>query len=141
VVSFESLRATLAADTALTNCHVIENQKLIMVLDEAMTQPLKASVSNADRSSSDRCFLKIDGGSLNPIAAVSRFKDLSVGERVYTIGNPSGLSKTLGEGLISGLREHNDIRYVQTTAPISSGSSGAESFPQTFPYESLIVRR
>jgi len=88
-----------------------------MVLDEAMTQPLKASVSNADRSS-DRCFLKIDGGSLDPIAAVSRFKDLSVGERVYTIGNPSGLSKKLGEGLISGLREHNDIRYVQTTAPI-----------------------
>jgi hypothetical protein len=80
-------------------------------------------VSNADRSS-DRCFLKIDGGSLNPIAAVRHFRDLSVGERVYTIGNPSGLSKTPGEGLISGLREHNDIRYVQTTAPISAGSSG-----------------
>jgi hypothetical protein len=113
----------VAADTALTNCHVIENQALIMVLDEATTEPLKARVSNADRSS-DRCFLKIDGGSLNPIAAVRRFKDLSVGERVYTIGNPSGLSKTMGEGLISGLREHNDIRYVQTTAPISGGSSG-----------------
>ena len=56
-----------------------------MVLDEAMTQPLKASVSNADRSS-DQCFLKIDGGSLNPIAAVRRFKDLSVGERVYPVG-------------------------------------------------------
>ena len=64
------------------------------------------------------------GGSLNPIAAVRRFKDLFVGERVYTIGNPSGLTKTLGEGLISGLREPpNDIRYVQTTAPISEGSS------------------
>src|SRR5262245_52835595 len=113
----------VAADTALTNCHVIENQTLILVLDEATTEPLKARVSNADQSS-DRCFLKIDGGSLNPIAAVRRFKDLSVGERVYTIGNPSGLSKTLGEGLISGLRERNDIRYVQTTAQISEGSSG-----------------
>jgi S1-C subfamily serine protease len=113
----------VAADTALTNCHVIENQALIMVLDEGTTERLKARVSNADRSS-DRCFLKIDG-SLNPIAAVRRFRDLSVGERVYTIGNPSGLSKTLGEGLISGLREPpNDIRYVQTTAPISGGSSG-----------------
>src|SRR5215831_9615499 len=114
----------VAADTALTNCHVIENQALIMVLDKAPTEPLKARVSNADRSS-DRCFLKIDGGSLNPIAAVRRFRDLSVGQRVYTIGNPSGLSKTLGEGLISGLREPpNDVRYVQTTAPISGGSSG-----------------
>jgi Trypsin-like peptidase domain/Trypsin len=113
----------VAADTALTNCHVVENETLIMVLDEATTQPLKTSVSSADRSS-DRCFLKVDGSSLNPIAAVRRFKDLSVGERVYTIGNPSGLSKTLGEGLISGLRQHNGIRYVQTTAQISGGSSG-----------------
>jgi Trypsin/Trypsin-like peptidase domain len=113
----------VAADTALTNCHVIENQALIMVLDEATTEPLKASVSNADQSS-DRCILKVYGGSLNPVAAVRRFKDLSVGERVYTIGNPSGLSKTLGEGLVSGLRERNDIRYVQTTAQISRGSSG-----------------
>jgi S1-C subfamily serine protease len=113
----------VAADTALTNCHVIENQALIMVLDEATKEPLKASVSNADLPS-DRCFLKINGGGLNPIAAVRRFRDLSVGERVYTIGNPSGLSKTLGEGLISGLRERNDIRYVQTTAQISRGSSG-----------------
>ena len=113
----------VAADTALTNGHVIENQTLIMVLDEATKEPLKASVSSADRSS-DRCFLKVDGGSLNPIAAVRRFTDLSVGERVYTIGNPSGLSKTLGEGLISGLRQRDGIRYVQTTAQISRGSSG-----------------
>ena len=113
----------VAADTALTNCHVIENQTLIMVLDEATKEPLKASVSSADRFS-DRCFLKVDGGSLNPIAAVRRFTDLSVGERVYTIGNPSGLSKTLGEGLISGLRQRDGIRYVQTTAQISRGSSG-----------------
>jgi S1-C subfamily serine protease len=113
----------VATDTALTNCHVIENQPLIMVLDETTTQPLKASVSSADRSS-DRCFLKVEGGSLNPIAAVRRFKDLSIGERVYTIGNPSGLSKTLGEGLISGLRQFEGIRYVQTTAQVSGGSSG-----------------
>jgi len=36
----------IAADTALTNCHVIENQPLIMVFDEATKQPLKASVSS-----------------------------------------------------------------------------------------------
>ena len=94
-----------------------------MVLDEASGQSLNASVSNADPSS-DRCFLKIYGGSLNPIAAVRSSKDLSIGERVYTIGNPSGLSKTLGEGLVSGLRERDGIRYVQTTAQISRGSSG-----------------
>ena len=49
---------------------------------------------------------------------------MEVGERVYTIGNPSGLSKTLGEGLISGLRQRDGIQYIQTNAQISHGSSG-----------------
>jgi serine protease Do len=113
----------IAVDTALTNCHVVKDHTSIMMLEEVTAQPLKARVLNADQSS-DRCLLKIERGSLNPAGAVRRFRDLSVGERVYTIGNPSGLSKTLGEGLISGLRERNDIRYVQTTAQISPGSSG-----------------
>jgi hypothetical protein len=34
----------VAADAALTNCHVVENQALIMVLDEAKRGPLKARV-------------------------------------------------------------------------------------------------
>jgi S1-C subfamily serine protease len=112
----------ISPDTALTNCHIVENQKYIAVLDEATTQPLKSVVASADQSS-DRCFLRVQG-KLNSIAAVRRFRDLVVGERVYTIGNPSGLTKTLGEGLISGLRQRNGIRYVQTTAQISRGSSG-----------------
>src|SRR5262249_32425348 len=113
----------VAADTALTNCPAIENRTLIMVLDEAPKHPLTASISTRDQSW-DRCFLKSDAGCLNPVAAVPRFTHLSIGERVYTIGNPSGLSKTLGEGLISGLRQRDVIRYVQTTAQISRGSSG-----------------
>ncbi len=112
----------ISSDTALTNCHIVENQTLITILDEETRQPLKSNVSVADQST-DRCFLKVEG-KLNPISAVRRFGDLSVGERVYTIGNPSGLTKTLGEGLISGLRQRNGIRYVQTTAQISGGSSG-----------------
>ncbi len=112
----------ISSDTALTNCHIVENQTLITILDEETRQPLKSNVSAADQST-DRCFLKVEG-KLNPISAVRRFGDLSVGERVYTIGNPSGLTKTLGEGLISGLRQRNGIRYVQTTAQISGGSSG-----------------
>jgi S1-C subfamily serine protease len=61
---------------------------------------------------------------MTPVANVRRVADLAVGERVYTIGNPSGLAKTLGEGLISGLRQTDGIHYVQTSAPISPGSSG-----------------
>ncbi len=51
-----------------------------------------------------------------------------MGERVYTIGAPIGLELTLGEGIISGLRSHKDRRLVQTSAPISGGSSGGGLF-------------
>jgi S1-C subfamily serine protease len=111
----------ISPDTALTNCHVIESQSVIRVV-ATKQKPLVATVAHADRRG-DRCFLKVEG-KISPISAVRRFQDLSVGERVYTIGNPSGLSNTLGEGLISGLRQRGGIRYVQTTAQISRGSSG-----------------
>jgi Trypsin-like peptidase domain len=111
----------ISSDTALTNCHVIGDRSLIRVVaSQDKTWP--ATVAHADQHS-DRCLLKV-GGKLNPISSVRRLSTLEVGERVYTIGNPSGLSKTLGEGLISGLRQRDGIQYIQTTAQISHGSSG-----------------
>jgi serine protease Do len=50
--------------------------------------------------------------------------DLRVGERVYTIGNPSGLGYTVTSGVVSGLREMEGQTYVQTDAPINPGNSG-----------------
>lgn len=47
-----------------------------------------------------------------------------IGEKIYAIGNPKGLSGTISEGIVSGIRkiENNDL--IQITAPISPGSSG-----------------
>jgi S1-C subfamily serine protease len=111
----------ISRDVALTNCHVIENQPVIRIVDNNR-KPMIAVLAQADKRS-DRCLLRVDGV-LNPVTSVRRIQELSVGERVYTIGNPSGLTKTLGEGLISGLRRDDNINYVQTTAQISRGSSG-----------------
>lgn len=47
-----------------------------------------------------------------------------VGTKVYAIGNPLGLANTLSDGLVSGHRELDRITEIQTTAPISPGSSG-----------------
>ncbi|MBN1608259.1 MAG: trypsin-like peptidase domain-containing protein [Polyangiaceae bacterium] len=48
-----------------------------------------------------------------------------VGERVLAVGNPMGLSLTVSEGIVSALRGSDGRRDVlQTTAPISEGSSG-----------------
>lgn len=55
-------------------------------------------------------------------------RTLKTGERVYAVGAPQGLELTLSEGLISGLRPTDDAQLVQTSAPISPGSSGGGLF-------------
>jgi serine protease Do len=48
--------------------------------------------------------------------------------RFILIGSPSGLESTLGQGIMSGLRTVAGQHLVQTTAPISPGSSGGGLF-------------
>jgi S1-C subfamily serine protease len=43
---------------------------------------------------------------------------------VLAIGNPEGFGNALSNGIVSGIRDLDDIRIIQTTVPISSGSSG-----------------
>jgi S1-C subfamily serine protease len=112
----------ISVDHAITNCHVVQNQPVITVIDEARSYVLRATVVRAHQST-DRCFIRVDGR-LQPISGVRRARDVAIGERVYTIGNPSGLTRTLGEGLISGLRRLDGVTYIQTTAQVSPGSSG-----------------
>ncbi len=47
-----------------------------------------------------------------------------IGERIYAIGNPKGLSGTFSEGIVSGVRNLQLSQELQITAPISPGSSG-----------------
>jgi serine protease Do len=46
------------------------------------------------------------------------------GEKVYTIGNPSGLRHTVTAGIVSGYRSWNNKVFIQTDAPINPGNSG-----------------
>jgi hypothetical protein len=69
-----------------------------------------------------------DGATLQPIAGVRSYESLEVGEAAYTLGSPVGLELTLSNGIVSGRRDENGHRYVQTTAPISPGSSGGGLF-------------
>jgi Trypsin-like peptidase domain len=112
----------ISRDMALTNCHVVIGHNSLAMFENNSKKPLKSELVYADPQT-DRCILKSESG-LNAISAVRTAKELSIGARVYTIGNPSGLSNTLGEGLISGLRQRRGIKLVQTTAQISPGSSG-----------------
>jgi hypothetical protein len=63
-----------------------------------------------------------------PSVRIASSQWLEVGDPVYAIGAPQGLELTLSDGLISGIRESKGTEYIQTTAPISKGSSGGGLF-------------
>lgn len=55
---------------------------------------------------------------------------LALGERLYTIGNPSGLAYTVTSGVFSGERGEGEQRLLQTDAPINPGNSGGPLLEQ-----------
>jgi S1-C subfamily serine protease len=124
---YEGSAVAITPTLALTNCHIVKGRKTLVLSQHGQMDVGTVIASDAK---TDRCVIEVQTMKLNPIAGVRRYADIEVGEKVYTIGNPSGLESTLGEGLVSGLRNQNGVRYVQTSAPISPGSSGGGLFDQ-----------
>ena len=54
--------------------------------------------------------------------------EMRKGEEIFTIGNPLGLKNSLTSGVISGIREINNKKIIQISAPITGGSSGGLLF-------------
>jgi S1-C subfamily serine protease len=118
--------AVAVSDTmALTNCHVLQgNRAHFLVRGQS-----RFEVSDAFSDIlSDRCVVTIRAGRLAPVRGVRPYATLAVGERVYTVGSPSGLENTLAEGIVSGLRRRGTVDLVQSSAAISPGSSGGGLF-------------
>jgi S1-C subfamily serine protease len=109
----------------VTNCHVIVGGASVTLRQRR--QQRTATLVAANRAS-DRCILAVSGDALPVVAPTRPYRSLRVGEDVLTIGSPVGLESTLGNGIISGLRRLRGQSLVQTTAPISAGSSGGGLF-------------
>jgi S1-C subfamily serine protease len=111
----------------LTNYHVIEGGRNIEVT-LTNKHKYKAQVVLTDKSH-DLALLQIDAPNLTA-AVLSNSQNLQVGQKVYAIGNPFGLSGTMTTGIISALRsvrgpEGNLIENaIQTDAAINPGNSG-----------------
>jgi hypothetical protein len=114
----------LGPDSVITNCHVALAGDQIEVRERDVV--LSAVVSVADEVF-DLCKLRVSGLTARA-ATPSSAPPLKVGQRVYAIGSPQGLDLTLSEGLVSALREGPSGTYIQTTAPVSPGSSGGGLF-------------
>lgn len=112
----------VSADGLLvTNFHVIQDASSITAEVDGRPLLTVKGVVAFDRGA-DLAIVQAWGDSL-PFLHLSDALP-RVGERVFAIGNPEGLTNTLSEGLISGVRDDNGRQEVQTSAAISHGSSG-----------------
>lgn len=118
----------VAPQRVVTNCHVIQGANFIYVRKENVIYVAKR-VEHAD-TGRDLCQLEVPNLNAPPVEMGSA-KDLKVGQKVFALGNPKGLEVTLSDGLVSALRgPDGKEQVIQTTAPISPGSSGGGLFDE-----------
>jgi S1-C subfamily serine protease len=111
----------------LTNYHVVANARQVEVTLHNKKK-YRAEVIGTDRSH-DLAVIQIKGASVTP-AVLGDSKTLQVGQKVFAIGNPFGLTGTMTRGIISSLRPIRTPdgaaidEAIQTDAAINPGNSG-----------------
>jgi serine protease Do len=121
----------------ITNFHVIENETQISVevyhqkdgqLERKSYKQVKIVAIN---KFADLALLKVEEKDA-PKFAMALLGDadaLAVGERVFAVGSPLGLERTVTEGIVSTkTRPMQGELYLQTTAQINPGNSGGPLF-------------
>lgn len=109
----------------ITNHHVIQGMDKVMVqLSDGRTEP--AALVGSDEQT-DIAVLKIDARNIQPLA-LGDSDQVHVGQMVFAIGNPFGLSETVTTGIVSakGRRALADsgVELFQTDAAVNQGNSG-----------------
>ena len=111
----------------LTNYHVIADARQVEVT-LYNRKKYRAKIVGTDRAH-DLAIVQIEASNLTP-AVLGDSRNLQVGQKVYAIGNPFGLSGTLTTGIVSSIRsvrEPDGMQIddaIQTDAAINPGNSG-----------------
>jgi serine protease Do len=121
----------------ITNFHVIENETQISVevyhqqKDQLERRTYKQVRIVALNKFADLALLRIEDKDAPrfPKTSLGDSDALAVGERVFAIGSPLGLERTVTEGIVSTkTRPMQGELYLQTTAQINPGNSGGPLF-------------
>ncbi|HVO80610.1 MAG TPA: trypsin-like peptidase domain-containing protein [Terriglobales bacterium] len=111
----------------LTNYHVIADARQIEVTLHNRKK-YRATIVGTDREH-DLAVIQIKAPDLVPMM-LGDSRNLQVGQKVYAIGNPFGLSGTLTSGIVSSIRPVKEPdgmvidEAIQTDAAINPGNSG-----------------
>ncbi len=112
----------------LTNYHVVEGANRGIEVMLSNKRRYAARVVGTDKVH-DLALLQIDAPNLQPVTLADS-SQLNVGQKVYAIGNPFGLSGTMTRGIISSIRSIRNgdgapiEDAIQTDAAINPGNSG-----------------
>jgi len=107
----------------VTNYHVFRaGRRGLVRFGEEKAYPVVAVLAQDEKK--DLAVLKINGAEMPYLEVLPKDQKPVIGARAFAIGTPAGYSNSLSEGLVSGLRDQEHRSVVQSTAPISSGSSG-----------------
>jgi S1-C subfamily serine protease len=115
------------AGHVLTNYHVIADARQVEVTLHNRKK-YRATIVGTDRSH-DLAVIQIKAPDLAPMV-LGDSRNLQVGQKVYAIGNPFGLSGTLTRGIVSSIRSVQEPdgmtidEAIQTDASINPGNSG-----------------
>jgi putative serine protease PepD len=116
----------------LTNNHVISEGTSITVSPGKSSSVTRAASVVGTDPNSDLALIKINpaGLGLQPLKLVSS-SSVQVGDPVYALGNPYGLTETLTKGIVSALEREISApdgatikNVIQTDAPLNPGNSG-----------------
>jgi S1-C subfamily serine protease len=116
------------AGHVLTNYHVVAEANRGIEVQLSNKHRYTARVIGSDRVH-DLALLQIDAPNLQPVTLADS-ANLQVGQKVYAIGNPFGLSGTMTRGIISSIRSIRGAEgapiedAIQTDAAINPGNSG-----------------
>lgn len=106
-----------------TNAHVIEDAAGgVAVFTGDETEHNIAGIVGFDFHH-DIALLSVPDAQAPPLS-IGDGAAVGVGDTVYAVGSPRGMAGTFSNGIISGLRDLDGAHIIQTTAPISPGSSG-----------------
>ena len=113
----------------ITNYHVVEGGRdCVIALDTGYSYQAKYVAGDAKN---DLAVLKVETETPLPAAAFGDSDLLTVGDKVYAIGNPLGveLRGTLTDGIVSAINrdvlvDGKTMTLIQTNAALNSGNSG-----------------
>lgn len=110
----------------VTNYHVIADvSEVIVTTNDNQKYPARILGASRER---DIALLKIEGGGNDfPALSFANSDEARVGQIVFAVGNPFGLSGTVTQGIISARDRHlsdSQLDYLQTDTVINPGNSG-----------------